>query len=165
MVKPKKASKFRQSVSVLNAQTLIKQNVKSKKETEECTNVFFRVVTYTGQRPDDPQKARICEKSVCNSVQVTTQKIIKTCRFVCNRCNLLQVTTRLFDNSIRNINKVELESLPILARAASLRFLLTRLYDEIHNVKSELVITKDPNEYFEKLKFHQKVKSVDEYGI
>ena len=68
-------------------------------------------------------------------------------------------------NSIRNINKVELESLPILARAASLRFLLTRLYDEIHNVKSDLVITKDPNEYFEKLKFHQSVKSVDEYGI
>jgi homoserine kinase type II len=68
-------------------------------------------------------------------------------------------------NSIRNINKVELESLPILARAASLRFLLTRLYDEIHNVKSDLVITKDPNEYFEKLKFHQSVKSVSEYGI
>ena len=59
----------------------------------------------------------------------------------------------------------KLESLPILARAASLRFLLTRLYDEIHNVKSDLVITKDPNEYFEKLKFHQSVKSVDEYGI
>ena len=39
------ASKIRASK---NAQTLIKQNVKSKKEAEECTNVFFRVVTYTG---------------------------------------------------------------------------------------------------------------------
>ena len=68
-------------------------------------------------------------------------------------------------NSIREIGAEELKSLPILARAAALRFLLTRLYDKIHHNKNDLVSTKDPKEYYEKLKFHQTVKNVSEYGL
>ncbi|MDA9591535.1 homoserine kinase [Pelagibacteraceae bacterium] len=68
-------------------------------------------------------------------------------------------------NSIRKISAEELESLPTLARAAALRFLLTRLYDKIHHDENNLVSTKDPQEYYEKLKFHQTVKSVSEYGL
>ena len=68
-------------------------------------------------------------------------------------------------NSIRKISADELKALPILARAAALRFLLTRLYDKIHHNKNDLVSTKDPKEYYEKLKFHQTVKNVSEYGL
>tara|TARA_B100000768_G_scaffold37215_1_gene35902 strand:+ start:5032 stop:5991 length:960 start_codon:yes stop_codon:yes gene_type:complete len=68
-------------------------------------------------------------------------------------------------NSIREIGAEELKSLPILARAAALRFLLTRLYDKIHHNKNDLVSAKDPKEYYEKLKFHQTVKNVSEYGL
>jgi len=68
-------------------------------------------------------------------------------------------------NSIRVIRADELEALPILSRAAALRFLLTRLYDQIHKNEKDLVNSKDPSEYYEKLKFHQTVKNVNEYGI
>tara|TARA_B110000858_G_scaffold60716_1_gene70587 strand:+ start:33 stop:992 length:960 start_codon:yes stop_codon:yes gene_type:complete len=68
-------------------------------------------------------------------------------------------------NLIRKISAEELKSLPILARAAALRFLLTRLYDKIYHNKNDLVSTKDPKEYYEKLKFHQAVKNVNEYGL
>ena len=68
-------------------------------------------------------------------------------------------------NSIRKISADELKALPTLARAAALRFLLTRLYDKIHHNKNDLVSTKDPKEYYEKLKFHQTVKNVSEYGL
>ena len=68
-------------------------------------------------------------------------------------------------NSIRQISEEELKFLPILARAAALRFLLTRLYDKIHHNEDYLVSSKDPQEYYEKLKFHQTVKNVSEYGL
>ena len=68
-------------------------------------------------------------------------------------------------NSVREIGTSELISLPILCRAAALRFLLTRLYDEIHRNENDLVTTKDPLEYYDKLRFHQSVKSVSEYGL
>ena len=68
-------------------------------------------------------------------------------------------------NSVREISTSELISLPILCRAAALRFLLTRLYDEIHRNENDLVTTKDPFEYYDKLRFHQSVKNVSEYGL
>ena len=68
-------------------------------------------------------------------------------------------------NSVREISTSELISLPILCRAAALRFLLTRLYDEIHRNENDLVTTKDPLEYYDKLRFHQSVKNVSEYGL
>jgi len=68
-------------------------------------------------------------------------------------------------NSIRKISIEELEALPTLARAAGLRFLLTRLYDKLNHNKEDLVSAKDPLEYYEKLKFHQSVKNVSEYGL
>ena len=68
-------------------------------------------------------------------------------------------------NSVREIGTSELISLPILCRAAALRFLLTRLYDEIHRNENDLVTTKDPLEYYDKLRFHQSVKNVSEYGL
>ena len=53
----------------------------------------------------------------------------------------------------------------MLARGAALRFLLTRLVDWLAVPDGALVKPKDPLEYFRKLRFHQSVKSVGDYGI
>ena len=55
--------------------------------------------------------------------------------------------------------------LPLLARGAALRFLLTRLVDWFHVPAGALVRPKDPLEYYRKLRFHQAVKNVRDYGI
>ena len=67
--------------------------------------------------------------------------------------------------SHRPLSKAEIEALPVLARGAALRFLLTRLYDWFHTDENALVKPKDPLEYWRKLRFHQQVKSADEYGL
>lgn len=59
----------------------------------------------------------------------------------------------------------ELQALPLLARGASLRFLLTRLYDWVNTPDDALVVRKDPLEYFEKLRFHQAVRGPGDYGL
>lgn len=65
----------------------------------------------------------------------------------------------------RDLSMEELEYLPILCRGSALRFLLTRIIDWQRVDKRALVIPKDPLEYFNKLKFHQSVLSVKDYGI
>ncbi len=55
--------------------------------------------------------------------------------------------------------------LPLLARGAALRFLLTRLVDWLNVPPGALVRPKDPLEYFRKLRFHQAVGSARDYGI
>jgi homoserine kinase type II len=59
----------------------------------------------------------------------------------------------------------EWDKLPLLARGASLRFLLTRLVDWLDVPPGALVRPKDPREYARKLRFHQKVKSARDYGV
>ncbi|WP_343560258.1 homoserine kinase [Kiloniella sp. b19] len=66
---------------------------------------------------------------------------------------------------IRPLSEAELEALPVLARGAALRFLLTRLFDWINHPEGAFVKPKDPLEYVRKLKFHQSVKSVRDYGL
>lgn len=65
----------------------------------------------------------------------------------------------------RALNAAELAALPILARGSALRFLLTRLYDWFHTAENALVKPKDPLEYWRKLRFHQQVNSVSDYGL
>ena len=65
----------------------------------------------------------------------------------------------------RTLSKAEREALPILARGAALRFLLTRLYDWLHHDPTALVRPKDPRDYSRRLRFHRKVRSVGEYGL
>ena len=67
--------------------------------------------------------------------------------------------------SQRTITMDECAALPVLARGASLRFLLTRLHDWIHVPEGALVRPLDPNEYILKLKFHQKVTQSTAYGL
>jgi homoserine kinase type II len=66
---------------------------------------------------------------------------------------------------VRPLADDERASLPCLARGAALRFLLTRLVDWFNVPSGALVRPKDPMEYFRKLRFHQQVKSVRDYGI
>ena len=65
----------------------------------------------------------------------------------------------------RELSAAELAALPVLARGAATRFLLTRLVDWLAVPDGALVKPKDPLEYYRKLRFHQSVKSVRDYGI
>jgi homoserine kinase type II len=66
---------------------------------------------------------------------------------------------------VRPVNEAELAALPLLARGAALRFLLTRLYDWLNHPEGAFVKPKDPLEYRKKLCFHQAVRSPSEYGL
>jgi len=66
---------------------------------------------------------------------------------------------------VRPLADVERDALPLLARGAALRFLLTRLVDWFNVPPGALVRPKDPLEYARKLRFHQAVTSVRDYGI
>src|SRR5882757_4970500 len=65
----------------------------------------------------------------------------------------------------RKLSAPEREALPLLARGAATRFLLTRLVDWLEVPAGALVRPKDPLEYHRKLRFHQAVTSVRDYGI
>jgi homoserine kinase type II len=65
----------------------------------------------------------------------------------------------------RTLSPEERAALPVLNRGAALRFLLTRLVDWLDVPAGALVRPKDPLEYFRKLRFHQAVTSVRDYGI
>ena len=66
---------------------------------------------------------------------------------------------------VRPMGAAETEALPVLARGAALRFLLTRAYDWFHTAPEAYVRPKPPDEYLRKLRFHQRVKSLSEYGL
>jgi homoserine kinase type II len=65
----------------------------------------------------------------------------------------------------RPLSAAELDALPLLARGAAMRFLLTRLVDWLNVPPGALVRPKNPLEYFRKLRFHQKAASVRDYGL
>jgi len=65
----------------------------------------------------------------------------------------------------RKLSEAEERALPLLARGAALRFLLTRLVDWLNVPPGALVRPKDPLEYLRKLRFHRAVGSVRDYGI
>jgi homoserine kinase type II len=67
--------------------------------------------------------------------------------------------------SVRALDAQEIAALPVLARGAALRFLLTRLVDWLNVPVGALVRPKDPMEYVKKLRFHQHVRSAAEYGL
>ena len=62
---------------------------------------------------------------------------------------------------MRALSAAERAALPVLARGAAMRFLLTRLVDWLAVPDGALVKPKDPLEYFRKLRFHQSVKERD----
>ncbi len=65
----------------------------------------------------------------------------------------------------RPLSEAEMDALPVLARGAALRFLMTRLYDWLHQVEGALVKPKDPREYLRKLRFHRGIEGISAYGL
>ena len=48
----------------------------------------------------------------------------------------------------------------VLSQGASLRFLLTRVFDALNTVQGAMVKVKDPIEYLKRLEFHKTQKAV-----
>jgi homoserine kinase type II len=66
---------------------------------------------------------------------------------------------------VRRLDKAEIAALPLLARGAALRFMLTRLVDWLNVPAGAKVAPKNPLEYRDKLRFHQRVRSAADYGL
>jgi len=66
---------------------------------------------------------------------------------------------------VRPLSPAEREALPRLARGAALRFLLTRAYDWLNTPRDALVSPKNPLEYARRLRFHQSVRGIADYGL
>ncbi|WP_027134240.1 homoserine kinase [Geminicoccus roseus] len=65
----------------------------------------------------------------------------------------------------RRLEPGEIQALPRLCRGASLRFLLTRLYDWLNQVDGALVQPKDPMEYLTKLRFFRDITDPAACGV
>jgi homoserine kinase type II len=83
-------------------------------------------------------------------------------------CSFNVTKARAFLNAYgreRELSQAEQNALPLLARGAALRFLLTRLVDFLNVPQGALVRPKDPLEYARKLRFQQGVASMRDYGV
>jgi len=68
-------------------------------------------------------------------------------------------------SSVRPLVAAEVEALPLLARGAALRFLLTRAFDWLHTAPDAFVKPHDPMAYVHRLRFHQGINAATEYGL
>jgi homoserine kinase type II len=68
-------------------------------------------------------------------------------------------------SAVRKLESDELAALPVLARGAAMRFLLTRLYDWLNHPEGALVSRKDPKEYLARLRFHRRATGPGAYGL
>ena len=66
-------------------------------------------------------------------------------------------------SKIRRISAKEKKSLNILCKGAALRYLLTRTYDYLNTPKSAVIKIKNPREYIQKLKAHNKFSNFKNY--
>ncbi len=67
--------------------------------------------------------------------------------------------------SVRRLQPDEVAALPVLARGAALRFLLTRTVDWLDVPAGALVKPLDPIPYDRRLAFHRRIASAAEYGL
>ncbi len=66
-------------------------------------------------------------------------------------------------SKIKRISDKEREALNILCRGAALRYLLTRTYDYLNTPKNAVIKIKNPKEYIQKLKVHNKFINFKNY--
>jgi homoserine kinase type II len=66
---------------------------------------------------------------------------------------------------VREPSPDELAALPVLARGAALRFLMTRLHDRLFPPEGVMVRQKDPLEYLRRLRFHRGIEEPGAYGL
>ena len=67
--------------------------------------------------------------------------------------------------SVRPLDAGERAALPVLARGAAMRFLLTRAHDWLTTPTTALVAPHNPGDYLRRLRFHQRVASPRDYGL
>jgi len=79
------------------------------------------------------------------------------------RENAARLITQYQDR--RPLTDKEYEALPVLMRGAAMRFLLTRLYDWLHQVEGALVKVKDPLDCKRILAFHQNNSDLSLCGL
>lgn len=65
----------------------------------------------------------------------------------------------------RRLTAAERTALPVLARGAALRFLLTRLHDWFHTPEDALAHRKDPLAFIPLIEFHRSVSDSTAYGL
>lgn len=65
---------------------------------------------------------------------------------------------------VRKLSDGEREAMPVLARGAAMRFLLTRCYDWLNTPEGAIVKPHDPVVYLRRLRFHQRVATIADYG-
>ena len=66
-------------------------------------------------------------------------------------------------SKIRSFSNKEKKSLNVLCRGAALRYLLTRTYDYLNTPKTAVIKIKNPREYIQKLKIHNKFSNFKDY--
>jgi homoserine kinase type II len=66
---------------------------------------------------------------------------------------------------VRPLEAGEIEALPVLARGAAIRFMLTRLYDWLNVPPGALVKPHDPMAYYRRLRTFQRIVSAAEIGV
>ena len=66
-------------------------------------------------------------------------------------------------SKIKKFSIYEKKSLNILCKGAALRYLLTRTYDYLNTPKSAIIKIKNPREYIQKLKVHNKFNNFKNY--
>jgi homoserine kinase type II len=67
--------------------------------------------------------------------------------------------------AVRQLSEAEQAALPVLCQGASIRFLLTRLYDWLNTPAGALVTRKDPTEFLRRLRFHLSATDERAYGL
>lgn len=66
---------------------------------------------------------------------------------------------------VRPLSAAERDAMPVLARGAAMRFLLTRCFDWLNTPKDAVVSLHDPNDYISRVRFHETVSSISDYGV
>ena len=87
----------------------------------------------------------------------------KKSKFIINKLKIKNLIKGYM--SVKKISLKEKKSLNILCRGASIRYLLTRLYDYSNTPPTALIKIKDPNEYYQKLITHNNFISYKDYLI
>ncbi len=82
-------------------------------------------------------------------------------RFERTRCQALLAGYQ----RVRRLEPGEVHALPVLARGAALRFLLTRAHDWLTTPPDAIVKPHDPNDYVERIRQHREMTEPDAYGL
>ena len=65
--------------------------------------------------------------------------------------------------TVRKLSNKEKKYFNVLYKGSALRYLLTRAYDYLNTPKNAIIKIKDPREYIQKLNFHKKINSFNDY--